>query len=447
MSDAEKKRSSLSVGEWLWGAVQGSFNDKLSVGQIVFDATLSAFPIAGELTAARDVIAQLIRMCKSPKLWEEVLEWVMLLLPLLAIVPLFGGLLKGVGKLVMRVGKSAAEDKEIFQAIIQLCNRLGHGDAVKFIKELDFAKYQSKLIEGFNDVCKRIDDTLRVISDRLKSVLPKDVLAEFADLRESLAKLKERGSKMIPEGLKQLNAKLKQIQGQLYSGEWHTVTTGTKNTTREVEARLVEQGDKPRPRPKSKGYPQNKFEDYQHVDGWPDLRARKKIDKLGVIHCETIEAFSGAIKARKLTGPKTVYRVFKVGENGKASPWWTETMPKNAQEWREDLAVLDEFNKNSYFIKFEIPAGRELHVWEGHAAEQFDKELGQFLGGGGMQFFIDWPADLKAAIEKLPNMATGWGKTTKKYGYEMATNAKNGATVDKLATGEYAAKKLVTGSK
>lgn len=448
MSLAEIKHKSLEVGEWLWGGVQGSFNDKLSIGQIVFDATLSAFPIAGEVTAVRDVIAQIIRMCKAPKLWQEIMEWVALLLPLLAIIPLLGGLLKGVGKLLMRVGKSAAEDREILKAIILLSNRLGHGDAVKFIKELDFTKYQGKLIEGLNTVCQRIDDTLRVISERLKSVLPKDALTEFADLRQSLLELRKQGGKMIPDAVKELNTRLKKIQAQLYSGEWHTVTTGTKNTTREAEARLTEHGG-PVPHPKSKGYPQNKFEDYQHVDGWPNLAKKasynNKTQKWE--NNETIEAFSGAIKARKLTGPKTVYRVFKVGENGKPSPWWTETLPKNAQEWREDFAVLDKFNKNSYFIKFEIPSGRELKIWEGKAAEQFDKKAGQFLGGGGMQFFIDWPADLKAAIEKLPNLATGWGKTANKYGYEMATNAKNGATIDRLATSEYASKKIATGTK
>ncbi|HJV80801.1 hypothetical protein [Noviherbaspirillum sp.] len=212
MSAAEFKRSALEVGEWLWGAVQGGFNDKLSIGQIAFDATLSAFPIAGEVTAARDVIAQLIRMSKAPKLWQEVMEWVALLLPLLAIVPLLGGLLKGIGKLVMKAGKSAAQDREILQAIIQLCNRLGHGDAVKFVKQLDFAKYQGKLIEGFNTICQRIDDTLRVLSDRLKSVLPKEVLEEFADLQNALAKLKEQGGRMIPEAIKELNARLKKYR-------------------------------------------------------------------------------------------------------------------------------------------------------------------------------------------------------------------------------------------
>lgn len=448
MSAAEIKRYSLEVGEWLWGAVQGGFNDKLTIGQIVFDATFSAFPIAGEATAARDVLAQLIRMCKAPKLWQEVAEWVALILPLLALIPLFGGLFKGIGKLLMRAGKSAAEDKEILRAIIQLCNRLGHGDAVTFIRQLDFTQYQQKLIEGFNTVCQRLDDTLRVISERLQSTLPKEALAEFADLRQAIAGLKEQGNRMIPEAVKELNVRLRLVQAHRYEGEWHIVQAGTRNVTREAEARLVEHGV-PAPHPKSKGFPQNKFEEYHHVEGWPDLAKKARYNTVTKKWegCELIEAFSGPIRAITIKGPKTVYRVLKPRRNGKASPWWTEFMPTNAQEWREGLAVLDKFNINNFFIKYEIPAGRELKVWEGWAAEQFNKDAGQFLSGGTMQLFIDWPADMRVAIEKLPALSTNWGTTTRRYGYEMATDAKNGAAVDKLSANEYATKQAKTGTK
>lgn len=448
MSVAEIKRCSIEIGDWLWGAAQGSFNDKLSIGQIVLDATISAFPIAGEVTAARDVIAQLLRMCRSPKLWQEVMEWITLLLPLLAIVPLFGGLLKGIGKLLMRLGRSVDEDRKILEAIILLSNKLGHGNAVKFIKDLDFIKYQTKLIEGLNSVCQRLDSTLGVVSERLQSVLSKEVLAEFSDLRQSLGKLQEKGKEMVPQCLKELNSRLKKIQAQLYEGEWHGVQTGTKNTTREAEARLTEHNG-PAPRPKSKGYTKNTIDDYHPQDGYPDLlkyaTQDKKTGKWKSV--SDIEAFSGPIRARKLVGPKTVYRIIKPGRNGKASAWWTETMPSDAQEWRESLAVLDKFNVNGFFIKYEIPAGRELKVWEGKAAEQLNEETAQFLGGGGIQLFISWPADLKSEIEKLPALSTGWGKTTKKYGYELATNAKNVATVDKLAANEYSSKVVATGTK
>jgi hypothetical protein len=40
------------------------------------------------------------------------------------------------------------------------------------------------------------------------------------------------------------------------------------------------------------------------------------------------------IMAKTLKGPKTIYRVLRPPRNGKASPWWTESMPANGKEWR-----------------------------------------------------------------------------------------------------------------
>jgi hypothetical protein len=245
-----------------------------------------------------------------------------------------------------------------------------------------------------------------------------------------------------------LNTRLRNLQQLAYSGERHSIAPGSKNITRESEVRLSEQGGPPT-HPLSKGFHKNKFEDYVPKEGWPNLLARANYDTDKKIYTKitVIEAFSGPIKAKTLPAGTTLYRVLKVPDNDKISPWWTETLPKNAQEWREGLAVLDKFNKNTTYIKYTIPEGRQLNVWEGKAAEQFDEEAQQFLGGGGIQLFIEWPAEMKAVIDKLPVLANGWGKTIKKYGYEMATNAKNKVNVDKLANSEYASKKPPTESK
>lgn len=116
-------------------------------------------------------------------------------------------------------------------------------------------------------------------------------------------------------------------------------------------------------------------------------------------------------------------------------------MPANGQEWREGLAVLDKFNLNSFFIKYDIPPGTELKVWEGCAAEQMHPKTGQYLPGGSKQLYIEWPKEMAEAINKLPALSTGWGKTTKRYGYELANDAKNTARVEELGKTEYASRK------
>lgn len=118
MSWGEFKAAANEVGNWLWGTAQGGFNHKQSIGQILTDAVISMFPIAGEVTAARDAIAVGLRLAEYPEKRNEVLEWVALVLPLLAIVPLFGGALKGIGKLLLKAGKNIDEDRKILEACV-----------------------------------------------------------------------------------------------------------------------------------------------------------------------------------------------------------------------------------------------------------------------------------------------------------------------------------------
>jgi hypothetical protein len=94
---------------WAGGALSGEFNDQQTVGQIIADAVISMIPVAGEATAARDMVAITIRMSESEKHAEDPMEWVKLVLCLLAVIPLIGGVLKGVGKLLVFGGQKATD--------------------------------------------------------------------------------------------------------------------------------------------------------------------------------------------------------------------------------------------------------------------------------------------------------------------------------------------------
>lgn len=210
--------ASHDVGSWVWGAVKGGFNEKQTIGQVTLDAVISMFPIAGEVTAARDVTACCIRLSEYPEKREEALEWVMLILPLLALAPLFGGALKGVGKLLLMVGKNVDEDKKILEAIIALLNKVGRGDAVRFLKELDFTTYGKPIIEGVNDTCKRIKDALTYAQKKMGGALPQKVIDRFNWLREQLDAIQNLAAKMAPQALKDLNNRLKYVRCMKASG-------------------------------------------------------------------------------------------------------------------------------------------------------------------------------------------------------------------------------------
>lgn len=439
ISSDEVARWALETGEWLWGTAQGAFNEKQTSSQIVVDAVIGMVPLLGDATAVRDLLAVSTRMAENPQKREEVMEWVLLVILLFALIPVVGGVIKGVGRLLLKAGKTAAENHKALEEVVDFLNRMGHGNAIKFIKELDLLKYQAELIQKFSAFCDKIVETMRTMQNRLGRVLSQDMKDLMALWATRFSQLKSLGNKMIPQALKELNTKLKAVQQAIYKGEIHSVMPGMKNTTREEEARLVEDAA-PLPKSARNGFKANTIADYHHKDGWPDLSKNAQEQKGLPDKYPDIEAFSGSLKDVTLKPGEKIYRVIHIDKNGKARPWWTRELPSNAQVWREQAAVLDNFNHNGHYIEFVIPEGAALKAWEGKAAEQLNAATGQYLPGGGVQLFVELPSDIAAAMNKLTPKLTGWGETLKLYGFEYSRSAANFARTERLGSNEIQAK-------
>lgn len=443
ISDTEVARWAMDASDWLWGTVQGAFNEKQSTSQIVVDAVIGMIPLVGDATAARDLIAVSTRLADDPKKREETLEWVLLVVLIFALIPVVGGVIKGVGRLLLKAAKEATEHAAALREIIEFCNRVGHGNAVKWIKTLDLASYQGQVLAKFNALMDKFIEVFSAFRDKLGWLTPEAMKAATLRWIKNFQALKAKGATMIPKAITELNAQLKVVQQAVYKGEWHVLTPGTKNVTREAEARLIEGGPRKMPRVRS-GFKANSIADYRHVEGWPDLgKYSKKLPDRRRIYPD-IEAFSGPLSAVKLEQGQTIFRVLLPSKNGKASAWWTAKMPESAEEWRELLAVLDKFNINNFFVKYTIPEGTTLKAWSGKAAEQFNSEVGQYLPGGGAQLFVEFPAHVKAEVLKLPALSTGWGKTLRLFGFgEGAEAAVAEIQLERLAANEMQAKKAV----
>lgn len=440
VSDSEVQRWALDASDWLWGMVQGAWNDKQTASQIIVDAVIGMIPLVGDVTAVRDLIAVGSRLAEDERKREEVLEWVLLVVLLFALIPVVGGIIKGVGRLLvksMKAAATAARDAEALAEIVQFLNRVGHGNAIKWIKSLDILSYQAQLLEKFNGFTDTIINALSGMRDKVGWLAPSKMKAAIDLWIDRFKSLKAQGGKMIPQALKVLNERLKAVQKALYKGEWHSAEAGTKTTVREAEARLVEDGPHPKPKVRH-GHPQNKISDYQHVEGYPDLRKSSKYDQQKKAYVnDTIAAFSGKIAPKNLKPGDVIYRVLKPGKNYKTSPWWLTEMPKSGEEWREGLAVLDKFKENNFYIKYVVPEGVTLKAWIGKAAEQFDGAAGQYLGGGTNQLFIEFSAHVKADLEKLPALSTGWGKTLRLFGFgDNADAAIAEIRIERLAASE-----------
>jgi len=146
----------VNAVQWTGGALAGEFNTKADVGQIVVDAVISMFPIAGEVTAARDATAITLRMSSSEEEAESTWNWIALVLCLLAVVPVVGGVAKGVGRLLVQVGRKSATAAEVGTQILAFLRKMGYGDAYKWLMALDFAQYQTPVKHAFGTLVQRL---------------------------------------------------------------------------------------------------------------------------------------------------------------------------------------------------------------------------------------------------------------------------------------------------
>lgn len=340
MSVADFKAAANEVGNWFWGTVKGGFNEKQSIGHIVTDAVISMFPIAGEVTAARDCIAAGIRLAEDPQKREETIEWVALALPLLAIIPLLGGALKGIGKLLMLAGKNIDHDRKILESMVWLLNKIGHGDAYKFIRELDFSRYAGPVTKGARDALQRVADGLAYVRKKFGALIPDEVARRMDAIQVQLTQVVSLVDKMIPQALKDLNNKLKHIQKLLYQGDWHLIPGAGRAVTRETEARLVYSAAEGKNiwKLENARFPQNPPDAFIAKEGYPNLKYKETKQTLKneerILVNEVVSAFSGPMYAREIGEGKILYRVITNDEWSKAEgTWWTATDPKTITGW------------------------------------------------------------------------------------------------------------------
>jgi hypothetical protein len=488
--------TSLEVGQWCWGTLEGAFNEKQTISQVIVDAVIGMIPLLGDVTAVRDLLAVAIGISAEPKKREEVMQWVLLVILLFALIPVVGGVIKGVGRLALRLTGDVAKDAELLAEVIRFLNRMGHGDAQKWLKALDIGKYQSELLSKCKDFCATVQLAIRRSLDaRIGQLLPEVWRAKLESLRGGFHALHDRADQKIPEAVKELNAKLKTLQNMVYRGEIHEIATGgMPKVKREAEAYLEERklarqirqgrypsaecladGDASEARIRAKYQPK--------IDqGWPDLfrkQTKSSPPFLGEPIFESVASFHGeirAVDANQLAG-KTFFRAFG-NKSDVAGPsfaggmfWGSGEMPKNAEEWRRIAAVLDEWNGNGFVAIIHFPSDLarqmpELKGWSGQIAEQFGQKVpAQYLEGGGEQLFVnlgelskeiaDMGDNLKSGKEFKPIEKNGirvefkptnWTNVEKVYGYsKFDDNISGAARTRRLASDEIQTK--VTNSK
>jgi len=406
------------VGQWIWGTAQGAFNEKQTLAQIITDAAIGMIPVVGDVTAARDLVALSSGLATNPEKREHTGEWVLLVIFVFALIPVFGGVVKGVGRITLRVTETTAKESgalaKIANDLVAFLNRIGHKNAEVWLKSLDLLKHEKEIITKFRSFCDVIILSIYRFWLRFKALLPQSLIARMEQLSAGFYQIKVLGDRMIPLALKDLHERLNYLKKYIHSGGVpppdRAVTmltqTGRKTVTYAEEARLIESGASKKIVYAGK-YQQNlasahpgRRSDieklYKHEPGFPDLL--KNIDKKGDFY-PAIAAASGPIKNEIISG-ESLFRSFGPGgaTHGTEVPrskaiglyWGRGQPPASAEKWRGPCAVLDEWNRNGWLAKIHIPPNVRIPACTSTVAEQFGKDIaGQFLEGGGRQAVIE----------------------------------------------------------
>lgn len=444
ISAKEFRLHAAEIGNWLWGTVQGAFNEKQSLSQIITDAVIGMIPVVGDVTAARDLVAVSMGLIDRPEKRESKMEWVLLVILVFALIPVFGGVIKGVGRLALRVTSDAIKDTralaKIAEEIIAFLNRIGHMNAVAWLKSLDVMKYQAQVLEKFRGFCDTVIVSINRYGLRFQRVLPASLVQRMQQLVHGFGQLRSAGEKMIPQALKDLHERLLKLQEIIHSGGVPSTAkvmlaqTGKKTVTYAEEARLLEESRKARVLHAGK-FKQNMASAdpvhqsaiakvYRHEAGYPNLLST--VDKSGPYY-PNIAAASGPIRNETLTDV-VLYRSFGPGGQTRGvtvnpsypsgAYWGVGAPPATGKEWRQGAAVMDEWNRNGWLTIVRIPAGVNVKGCTSIVSEQYSKAIaGQYLEGGSKQAFITEFSAHQAVFDNL--LASGGGKTVLSNGIEI----------------------------
>jgi len=182
---------------------------------------------------------------------------------------------------------------EAAKDIVAFLNRVGVGNAEKWLIELKFAAYQSEIVQKFHGLLDRILEVLEHAKTRWAARLPRRVILAIDSLSKGLTSLKEEAARRIPDAIKELDQFLREIQAYVRSGGEttsqtlsHGASAGAKNLSYTDELKILEEG-KGAIRSARGGLEANSalasdlHKYYTPEPGYPDLLGWKVSDPLG----------------------------------------------------------------------------------------------------------------------------------------------------------------------
>ncbi len=131
---AERIASGIkSTGSWIWGTVQGDFNEDQTIGQIATNTAITMIPVVDQVGDVRDIVANL-KLLVWNKRYNDKWIWIALVITLIGLIPVLGSAAKGVLKVVVKGLKTSG--KIPLDLLIRVLNKFHKGHAVKWLRKL-----------------------------------------------------------------------------------------------------------------------------------------------------------------------------------------------------------------------------------------------------------------------------------------------------------------------
>jgi hypothetical protein len=235
--------------DWLKSVLFGEFADHRPLSAVVADMLISFVPGVVIVTSARDATAVILRLASHPEKREELMEWVLLSACLIVVaLPLAlaagGAAAAGAGAIVGGIAGSELgaalraimlmliKEATKLVELVQFLQKFVHGDVLKFLRAVKFAKYEKTLVQAFGKFIGKLVSIVRSLRTHLESFRyfdsVKTTTATLAAWEKKFYALQHDALKQMPLALAELDARLGKVLAQTAPKEAHTVSAGVK---------------------------------------------------------------------------------------------------------------------------------------------------------------------------------------------------------------------------
>ena len=309
-----------STLDWIWGAIQGDFNENPTIGQIITNAAITAIPLVDQVADGRDLVANLKALIWD-KRYNEMAVWLGLFFTLIGLIPSLGSLLKGVLKLVYR----GAKLDEVFRVF----NALAKGNAWEWLKKLrdgELRQHAGAAARMLKQVFDHIIDTLK----EALSYVPGwagDLYKNISDLIAEMRTIRNQIDEMFSKITDDLETKLDDLLKQQADNSVEGSSRQTLMVRQEADTNVVPPRRLP-PLPQSMDEVMKRMDDatqkvqQARANGTPLPQSPHTLDdKLAIVEAGLEEKY--IVRVIKTDYAKDTGSIGWVNDSGRSNYWTT----------------------------------------------------------------------------------------------------------------------------